>query len=138
MKRIFALILVILMLGFTPAYAETVTNSHTVKPQFVQTSEIDNDLSVDGKTLDIYAATVGYSDATRCGVTVTLQKLSGSSWVKYSSWSATSTSSDPNYVAFSRSISVPNGQYRLVTSHSVTVGSYTEYNSMMSATRIVS
>ena len=115
-----------------------VSVSASAAVQYEQISSVSNGLTVSGKTLTASAATYGYFDADRCGVTATLQKLSGSSWVDYKVWSATSTSSQPDSVLFSATITVSSGQYRLVTSHSVTVGTYTEYEGMMSPTRTVS
>jgi len=141
MKKILALIVMIAMVGsfsIIPAYAATESSNTIVSPQYVQICQVDNGLTVSGSTLCVYAATFGYSDATKCGVTATLQKLSGSQWSNYKVWSATSPSSHPDYVEIDTSISVSSGQYRLVTSHSVTVGSYTEYEGMTSPTRTVS
>ena len=115
-----------------------VSVSASAAVQYEQISSVSNGLTVNGSTLTVTATTYGYFDADRCGVTATLQKLSGSSWVDYRVWTASSPSSHPDYVSFATSITVSSGQYRLVTSHSVTVGTYTEYEGMMSPTRTVS
>lgn len=121
-------IITIFTIGSLPANAAVVT------PQYEQISSVVSDLEVSGKTLSVSAATYGYFDATNCGVTATLQKLSGSSWTNYKVWSASSPS---DYVIFGTTINVSSGQYRLVTSHSVSVGSSTEYEGMISPTRTV-
>lgn len=141
MKKALALLTMIAILAsfsIMPAYASTKSVDSVMSPQYIQICEVDNGLSVSGKTLSLYAATLGYSDATKCGVTATLQKLSGSQWSTYQTWTATSPSSHPDYVEIDKSISVSSGQYRLVTSHSVTVGTFTEYEGMTSPTRTVS
>jgi hypothetical protein len=131
-RRCFALLLV---LSIISCFAAT---SASAAVQYEQISSVSNELTVSGTTLTVTASTVGYSDATKCGVTATLQKLSGSNWSNYKVWTATSPSSHPDYVLFGTSITVSAGQYRLVTSHSVTVGSTTEYEGITSPTRVVS
>jgi hypothetical protein len=110
----------------------------TIHLNYVQISDVSNGLSADGKTLNVYAATFGYSNATSCGVTATLQKKSGSSWAKYHVWTAHSSSDYPDSTSVDTSITVSSGEYRLVSSHSVTVGTETEYEGMISPVRTVS
>lgn len=125
-KRIFSFILLLTVLF---SIGTVSTNAITIKPNYVQISDVSNSLVPSGNTLYVTASTSGYFDATRCGVTATLQKQSGSSWSNYKVWSKSSNS---DYVLFGTSINVPSGEYRLVTSHSVTVGSSTEYEGITS------
>lgn len=113
-------------------------NAATVSPQYTNISYVTNDLEASGRTLYVTAGTYGYFDVDSCKVTATLQKLSGSSWSNYKVWSATSPSSHLDYVVIDTSISVSAGTYRLVSSHSVTLGASTEYESVTSNTVTVS
>lgn len=126
MKRTISLVLLLTMLFSIGSIS---ANATVMKPEYTYICDVENCLEPSGNTLYIDAATSGYFNATNCGVTATLQKKSGSSWSNYKVWSKSSNS---DYVLFSTSISVSSGQYRLVTSHSVTVGSSTEYEGMTS------
>jgi type 1 fimbria pilin len=141
-KKCLALLLtmtIVLSISAVSASAKAVLpNDDTVHLNYVQISDVAIDLTASGRTLYVTAGTYGYFDATRCGVTATLQKLSGSSWVRYKVWEATSPSSHPDFVVIDTTCTVTPGQYRLVSSHSVTVGSYTELEGMMSPVRTVS
>lgn len=125
-KKIFSLFLVLTMLIGIGSIS---VNATEMRPNYTYICDVENNLEPSGNTLYIDAATSGYFNATNCGVTATLQKKSGSSWSNYRVWSKSSNS---DYVLFSTSINVSSGQYRLVTSHSVTVGSSTEYEGMTS------
>lgn len=141
MKKFIAILMVFSMISVisvSPAFAATNSSNSIVTPQYEQICEVDNGLNVDGKTLLVYGATFGYSNATKCGVTATLQKQSGSSWVTYRTWSATSSSSEPDYVQIDTTLTVASGKYRLLTSHYVTVNGYSEYENIVSPTRTVS
>jgi hypothetical protein len=126
MKRTISLILLLTMLFSIGSIS---ANATVMKPEYTYICDVENCLEPSGNTLYFDAATSGYFNATRCGVTATLQKQSGSSWSNYRVWSKSSNS---DYVLFSTSINVSSGRYRLVTSHSVTVGSSTEYEGMTS------
>lgn len=137
MKKLTALLLSIalIIIGATPTFAATRSSksSAVISPNYVQIAEVDNGLYPDGSVFEIYAATFGYSNATSCYVKAVLQRQSGSSWTNYHTWTATSPSSHEDYVEIDTFYSVPTGyNYRLVTTHSVTVGSNTEYESVTS------
>lgn len=104
----------------------------TISPQYVQIFSVTNSLTVDGNFLNVYASTNGYIGTTSCGVTATLQQSTPYGWFTYHSWSSKSTSSNPEYAVASASIYATSGKYRLVTTHYVTVNSYTEYESVTS------
>ncbi len=123
---------VILMVSILVSIVSISAYATTYSPMFTNISSIDNGLSANGKTLYVDAATYGDFDINSCGVTATLQKQSGSNWTNYKVWSATSPASHPDYVEISTSIVVSAGTYRLVSSHSATMGSYTEYAGMTS------
>lgn len=130
-KRILSLTLLLALIISINLIPNSVVAA-TMSPQYTYISDTENGLDISGTTLYIDAATYGYFDADKCGVTATLQKKSGSSWSTYRAWSATSPSSHPDFVMLNTSISASSGTYRLVTSHSVTVGNATEYEGMMS------
>ncbi len=125
-KKILSFVLLLTILFSIGAVS---ANATTIKLNYVHISDVSNGLEPSGNTLYVTASTSGYFDATRCGVTATLQRQSGSSWSNYKVWSKSSNS---DYVLFGTSINVPSGRYRLVTSHSVSVGSSTEYEGMTS------
>lgn len=100
MKKIISLFLVAIMSISVCTFSNPASAS-TMSLQYVNISDVSNDLDVSGSTLYIDAETYGYFDAKKCGVTATLQKRSGSSWAKYKSWTSTSPSSHPDYVMFS-------------------------------------
>ena len=129
-NKVISIVLLLAMLfGFSTISASAATAS----PQYMYISDIVNDLEPNGgKSLYVEAGTYGYFNADKSGVTLTLQKQSGSSWSSYKVWSATSPSSHPDYVLYSATASVSSGNYRLVTSHSVTVDGDTEYEGMTS------
>lgn len=131
MKKLVSLFLLAVMAVSVGSFSNTASAS-IISPLYENISDVSCDLDVDGNTLYVDAETYGYFDASKCGVTATLQKYSGSSWTKYRSWSATSPSSHPDFVMFSTKLNVSSGKYRLVTSHSVTVGNTTEYEGLMS------
>jgi len=143
-KKTLALLLVISMIGYIGSFSASAATMSSSKDNgiihldYVNISSVSNELTVNGKVLNVYAGTFGYFDVNKCGVTATLQKLSGSSWTNYRVWTATSPSAHPDYVVIDTSVTVTSGQYRLVSSHSVTVGSDTEFEGMMSPTRTVS
>ena len=80
MKRAISFILLITMLiGIGSVSA----NATVIRPEYTYICDVENCLDPSGNTLEVEAATSGYFNATRCGVTATLQKWSGSSWSKY-------------------------------------------------------
>jgi hypothetical protein len=143
MKKILASCLALVMLFWTiPANASTISKSKAQKensiassmsPQYLNICEVSNGLiPLGGSSIEIYASTIGYADATSCTVDATLQRKIGSSWVDCKTWSATSPSSHRELVDMDIYYTVPNGTYRVFTTHSVTAGGITEYEYMFS------
>lgn len=142
-KRLLAILLVLSIFPFfgsitANAAAASQTSSDTIiTPMYIQIEHVTNGLTVSGRTLKVSASTFGYSNADNCDVLATLQNWTGSSWSNYMTWYKSSVSGGPTYALLSTSISVPAGQYRLLSTHSVTVGSTVEYEHMTSPTRTV-
>lgn len=129
---------IVLILSMIICIGSVSAQATTMSPMYTNISSVDNDLYSSGKTLYVSAGTYGYLDVDKCGVTATLQKLSGSSWANYKVWTATSPSSHPYYVTIDTSIVVTTGTYRLVSSHSVTMDPVTEYEGITSNNVIIS
>lgn len=134
-KKIFAVILSLVLLCTVLTVG---VNAGTVTTNWYQICETGNDLYVDGSELTATGFTSGYFGVDSCYVIGQLQRKVNGSWTSYKSWTRNSTTSWPDYVSLSETVTVPAGQYRLVTYHGVTYKGTTECTTMYSPTRTVS
>lgn len=122
--------------GSVPEKEKSATGG-TISPMYVQIEEVINGLEVSGNLLKITADTFGYFNADRCEIWAKLQYWNGSSWQDDQVWYKASHAPNLDYVLFYIEVHRTPGQYRLTTTHAVTVGNTVEYEKMVSPTRTI-
>ena len=129
MKRIFCVVFVLLLAVFTPstltvhAEASTVTQG-VVSPLFANIAFLGPGLSIDSSgRASCYGVASLYSDSQTVQLTVSLQKLSGTSWSTVQSWTA--SGSGLAGVEIARDYYVVRGTYRVCNTARVYSGAGT-------------
>ena len=90
-----------------------------ITPRYIYAGFVETNLSISGKTAEVYISLDGNSSAKSVSVTYSLQRKSGSSWSTVKSWSA---SSNTRYINVQSSYSslVSGAQYRVYATFTVT------------------
>lgn len=109
----------------------------TVSPMYVQIAEVINGLEVSGNLLKLTADTFGYFNADRCEVWAKLQYWDGYTWQTDQVWYKASFAPHLDYVLLYEEVHRTPGQYRMLSTHAVTVGNTIEYEYMTSPTRTI-
>lgn len=120
MKRLFAVVALLLAISCVPFFAYAAVPDNTVvQPMYLYTSEVRATLSISSSgTASCVGKIKGWASDSNITMTVTLYKQSGTSWSEVASWSNSATG--VSSLTISQSYGVDAGTYKIIVTGTVT------------------
>lgn len=120
MKRLFAVVALLLAISCVPFFAYAAVPDNTVvQPMYLYTSDIKATLNINGSgTASCVGKIKGWASDSNITMSVTLYKKSGTSWIYVTSWSDSATG--VSSLSISESYTVEAGTYKVVVTGMVT------------------